>query len=99
MHVYIWQCAIIYLPPPGGCNKIPEMCREILAACLLLYSTRLHCPSGPILECEAPSHNFVTTGGMLLISTILHVFSPYLSVFSLRWGHLYETQREATEFT
>ena len=44
------------------------------------------------LECEAHPQNFVTTGGVLLISSTLHVFS-------LRWGQLYETQREATEFT
>ena len=52
---------------------------------------------------RSPPHNFVTTGGMLLISSILHVFSPLINynlrVFSLRWGQLYETQREATEFT
>ena len=31
----IWQCPIIYLAPPGGCNKILEVCPEPLLGCLL----------------------------------------------------------------
>ena len=77
---YIWSRAIIYLAPPGGCNKIQGVCPELLVGrhCSRLVHDCIS-QTDQFLEFKVFHCNFVTTGGKLLISC----FYMYLLIASI----------------
>ena len=75
----------------GGCNKIPEVCKELLVGCLLPDGTRLHCPNESNFQNPRPSKSILLPpGGSSKSVVFFNAFSLHLGGCSMRlkWKQL-----------